>query len=66
LLKLLFFTVIFSVIATILVGTAFRTVRQVRELKTRTKQAQMEKDITEMKAKADRLQTKPGEINPNP
>jgi hypothetical protein len=59
LLKVLFFTALFSVIFTVLVGTAFRTLRQVRELRARNRAAKLEADLADMKAKAAMLQTKP-------
>ena len=47
-----------GVIATILIGTTFRTIRQTRELRTRTRAEKMERQVAEMQAKAGRLQTR--------
>src|SRR5688572_21321923 len=59
LLKVLFFTVLVSVIFTILIGTAFRTVRQIREIRARSRSEKLEEEIREMKEKASMLQTRP-------
>ena len=60
-LDLLFFTVLFSVVGTILVGTVFRTIRQVRQVREQGRQAKLANDMAEMRAKAAMLQTKPAE-----
>ena len=59
LLKVLFFTVLVSVIFTILIGTGFRTLRQIRELRARSRADQLEQEIKDMKEKAAMLQTRP-------
>lgn len=59
LLKVLFFTVLVSVIFTILIGTAFRTVRQIREIRARSRSQRLEDEIRDMKDKASMLQTRP-------
>lgn len=59
LLKVLFFTVLVSVIFTILIGTAFRTVRQIKEIRARSRSERLEDEIREMKEKASMLQTRP-------
>ena len=59
LLKVLFFTVLVSVIFTILIGTAFRTIRQIREIRARSRSQKLEEEIREMKEKAAMLQTRP-------
>ena len=48
-----------GIICTILVRTTFRTLRQIRELRSRSRTDKMERDLAEMKEKASRLQTKP-------
>jgi hypothetical protein len=58
LLKVLFFTVLVSVIFTILIGTAFRTIRQIREIRARSRSQKLEEEIREMKEKASMLQTR--------
>jgi len=59
LLKVLFFTVLVSVVFTILIGTAFRTIRQIREIRARSRSQKLEDEIREMKEKASMLQTRP-------
>ena len=59
LLKVLFFTVLVSVIFTILIGTAFRTIRQIKEIRARSRSQKLEDEIRDMKAKASMLQTRP-------
>src|SRR5687768_4990574 len=59
LLKVLLFTVLVSVIFTILIGTAFRTIRQIREIRARSRSQKLEEEIREMKEKASVLQTRP-------
>src|SRR5687767_8123253 len=59
LLKVLFFTVLVSVIFTILIGTAFRTLRQIREIRARSRAQRLEEEIRDMKTKASMLQTRP-------
>jgi len=59
LLVLVFSTFLAGVIATILVRTSFKTVRQIRELQARNRSERMARDVEEMKEKASRLQTKP-------
>jgi hypothetical protein len=59
LLKVMFFTVLVSVIFTLLLATAFRTVRQIREIRARSRSERLEEEIRDMKEKASMLQTKP-------
>ena len=59
LLKVLFFTVLVSVIFTLLIATAFRTVRQIREIRARSRSQRLEEEIRDMKDKASMLQTRP-------
>src|SRR5437868_3768870 len=59
LLKVLIFTALFSVILTLLVGTTFKTVRQFKEMRHRSRTEKLESDIAEMRQKAAMLQTKP-------
>ena len=51
--------VLVSVIFTILIGTAFRTLRQIREIRARSRSQKLEEEIREMKEKASMLQTRP-------
>jgi hypothetical protein len=60
LLKVLFFTVLVSVIFTVLLATAFRTIRQIREIRARSRSQRLEEEIRDMKSKASMLQTRPG------
>jgi len=59
LLKVLFFTVLVSVIFTLLLTTTFRTIRQIREIRSRSRSQRLEEEIRDMKSKASMLQTKP-------
>ena|SRR5687768_6909299 len=58
LLKVLFFTVLVSVIFTLLLTTAFRTIRQIREIRGRSRSERLEQEIRDMKEKASMLQTR--------
>jgi hypothetical protein len=63
----LFFTVLVSVIFTILIGTLFRTIRQIREIRARSRSERLEEEIRDMKEKASMLQTRPaGGGGPSP
>ncbi|HYO11157.1 MAG TPA: hypothetical protein VER17_19485 [Tepidisphaeraceae bacterium] len=59
LLKVLLATALISAIFTFLLGTALRTVRQIRELRARNRGAALEREVADMKAKAAMLKTKP-------
>lgn len=50
-----------GVVATILIGTTFRTLRQIRELRTRSRSEQLEREMAEMKAKASMLRPRGAE-----
>ena len=56
------------VIFTIMLGTTFRTVRQVKEIRARNRAEKLEREVADMKMKASMLQTKmsssPDEISP--
>jgi uncharacterized integral membrane protein len=58
LLKVLAVTVLISVIFTILIGTTFRSVRQIKELRARNRSRRLEEDLADMKTKAAMLQTR--------
>jgi hypothetical protein len=58
LLPLIFFTFLFGVVTTVLVRTTFRTIRQIRELRGRNRSEQLNRDIAEMKARTEQLQTR--------
>ena len=66
LLKAIFFTSLISVVFTILLGTTFRTLRQIKELRARTRSAKLENEVADMRAKAAMLQTKPAARGNNP
>jgi uncharacterized integral membrane protein len=59
--KLLLLAIAFfaGVICTILVRTTIRTLRQIRDLKNRSRTDRIERELADMKQKASRLQTKP-------
>ncbi len=44
---------------TVIVSTTWKTVRQVRELQSRSRRDKLERDLTDMTAKAAMLQTRP-------
>ena len=48
-----------GVVGTLMVRMAFRTVKQIRQLRSNTATVQAQKDLADLKAKADMLQTKP-------
>jgi uncharacterized integral membrane protein len=50
-----------GVISTILVRTTVRTLRQMRDLRSRSRTDRMERELADMKEKASRLQTKPAQ-----
>jgi len=52
-----------GVICTILVRTTVRTLRQVRDLRMRSRTDRIERELADMKQKASRLQTKPSPTN---
>lgn len=56
-------TAVLSIIAWWLVRTIFKTVRQFRTLRERSRTAKLEKEVADMKAKAGMLQTR--EIPPS-
>lgn len=58
LLFLVLYAFLVGVITTVLVGTAFRTLRQIRELRSRNRSEKLEAEIADMKAKAAMLQTR--------
>lgn len=57
-LVLIVLTFLAGVIGTLLVRTTISTVRQVRESRTRSRTARLEREVAEMKSKASMLQTK--------
>jgi hypothetical protein len=50
-----------GVVFTILASTALKTIKQIRELRSRGRQEKIERDLNEMKTKAAMLQTRPVE-----
>jgi uncharacterized integral membrane protein len=48
-----------GVVFTILASTALKTIKQIRELRSRGRQEKIERDLNEMKTKAAMLQTRP-------
>jgi uncharacterized integral membrane protein len=59
LIRVLFFTALTSAIFTVLIGTTFRTVRQIREIRARSRSQRLEDEVADMRNKAAMLQTKP-------
>jgi uncharacterized integral membrane protein len=58
-LLLLIIAFLVGVISTILLRTTLRTMKQIREVRNRSRTDRMERDLNDMKLKASRLQTKP-------
>src|SRR4051812_15151015 len=58
-LALVFGIFVISVIGTLLTSTIWRTVRQIREASSRSRTQRLEKAISEMNAKAAKLQIRP-------
>lgn len=58
LLTVLLMTALVTLIGWWLIKTVFRTIRQVREVRERNRNNRLEREIAEMRAKADRLQTR--------
>ncbi|MDP9175004.1 MAG: hypothetical protein M3O30_14250 [Planctomycetota bacterium] len=64
-LRLILSMLLAGIVGTVLVRTAFTTIRQVRDLQHRTRSAQMAKDVADLRTKAAMLQTKaPGSAAP--
>ena len=59
-LLVLFLTSIFSILGWALFRTVFKTLRQMREVRRRAHLERIEKEHSEMLAKAAKLQTRPG------
>ena len=58
-LYLILFTFLIGGLVAILATTTFRTMRQIREIRNRSRSAKLEREVADMKAKAAMLQTKP-------
>jgi hypothetical protein len=59
LLSVVFFTVLISVMGTLLVRTIWKTVRQIQGLRARGQTGRLQREVADMKSKAAMLQTKP-------
>jgi len=55
-----------GVIGTVVVRMAYRAVKQFRELRKRNADAQLHRDVEDIKAKAAMLQTRPAPSTPDP
>lgn len=68
--KLLLIAIAFfaGVITTILLRTTLRTIKQINEVRRRSRTDRLERDLNDMKLKASRLQTRPatGTTTPTP
>ena len=60
LLSLIFTVLAMGVLVTLLVRTVATTVRQIQETRTRTRTMRLEKEVAEMRAKAEMLQKREG------
>ena len=61
LLFLVLFAFLSGALVTILLSTTFRTIRQIKELRSRSRADRLEREVADMKAKAAMLQTKPAQ-----
>lgn len=59
LLLLVFCSFLAGVIASFLARTTFRTIRQVRDMRTRGRMQRLDREMADMRSKAAMLQTKP-------
>ena len=53
-----------GIVGAVLLRTTWITLRQIRELKRRSQQQKMERDLADMKSKAGMLRTRPGTEKP--
>jgi uncharacterized integral membrane protein len=58
-LKLVLVAFLLGVVGTLLVRTSFRTLRQIREVRDRSRSERMERDLMDMKTKAGMLRSRP-------
>ena len=58
-LLLVLFAFLIGGLVTLLATTTFRTIRQIQELRARNRSAKLEREVSDMRAKAAMLQTKP-------
>jgi hypothetical protein len=58
-LKLVLVAFLLGVVGTLLVRTSFRTLRQIREVRDRSRSERMERELTDMKTKAGMLRSRP-------
>jgi len=66
LLYLVLFTFIIGAVISLLGLMMFRTVRQVKEIRSRGRSERLERDLADMKAKAAMLQTRPPMVGQEP
>jgi uncharacterized integral membrane protein len=59
LLSLVFFAFLIGGLVAMLATTTFRTIRQIRELRARSRSSKLEAEVADMRAKAAMLQTRP-------
>jgi uncharacterized integral membrane protein len=53
-----------GIIGTILIGTTFKTINQIRELQSRGRAVRLTREVEEMKAKAATLRTREADVPP--
>ena len=58
-LLLVLFAFLIGGLVTLLATTTFRTIHQIQELRARNRSAKLEREVSDMRAKAAMLQTKP-------
>ena len=63
-LKLVLVAFLGGVVGTLLVRTLFRTLRQIRDVRDRTRTERMERELVDMKTKAGMLRSRPTDPEP--
>lgn len=64
LLSVVFYTWVLSVLGTLLVWTTYKTLRQFRDMRHRSRTDRLEREMADMKTKAAMLQTRPASPPP--
>jgi uncharacterized integral membrane protein len=59
LLEVILITLVIGIVGTLTVGLLRSTIRQIRDVRERSRQERLQKDVADMKAKAGKLQTEP-------
>ena len=65
-LKLVLVAFLAGVVGTLLVRTLFRTLRQIRDVRDRSRTERMERELVDMKTRASMLRPRPTEVETTP